>query len=162
VRGDDEADGGGEEDECEEVADPVEAFEEVEAGGDEGSAHEDGAEDSPEEDARLEGFGDLEDAEEQEEDEEIVDREGLFDGVAGKELGGGCGAQGGQDERGEGEGDGDPHRGRSDGVAMLADGASFGVETGQAPAGEDQLRGEQDQQGQMERDPVGDGGGHLA
>ncbi len=47
--GEEQADGGDEQDGGEEVADPVEAGEQAEAGGDEGSAHEDGAEDAPEE-----------------------------------------------------------------------------------------------------------------
>ena len=42
-RGQDEADGGDEQDGGEDVADPLEALEEAEAGGDEGSAHDDGA-----------------------------------------------------------------------------------------------------------------------
>jgi len=87
------------------------AGEQAEAGGDEGSAHEDGAEDSPEEDAGLLEGLDLEEAEEQQEDEEVVDGERLFDGVAGEILHGELAANGIEDEESEGEGGGDPEYG---------------------------------------------------
>jgi hypothetical protein len=89
--GEEQADSGYEKDGCEDVADPMEAGQQAEAGGDEGSAHEDGPGNSPEEDFGLVGRFDFEEAEEEQEDEEIVDGERLFDGVAGKVLGGGLG-----------------------------------------------------------------------
>ncbi len=63
-------------------------------GGDEGSTHDDGAGDAPEENLGLVAWGDFEGAEEEEEDEEVVDGEGLFDGVAGEVLRGGLAAEG--------------------------------------------------------------------
>ena len=56
------------------------------------------------------GF-DLEEAEEQQEDEEIVDGERLFDRVSGEVLDGGGGAERVVQEDGEGQGSGDPERG---------------------------------------------------
>ena len=91
-------------------------------------------EDTPEEDARLEGVGDLKDTEEEEEDEEIVDRERLFDGIAGEELGGGVGAEDVADEESEEQCGGCPHDGGGDGVAVLAGGFARGRQGGQAPA----------------------------
>jgi hypothetical protein len=89
---DDQADGSDEKDRGEEIADPVEAVEEAETGGDEGSAQEDGAGDSPEEDPGLTGGFDVEGAKEEKKDEEIVDGERLFNGIAGEVLGGGLAA----------------------------------------------------------------------
>lgn len=109
-----ETDGGDEQDSGEDVADPLEAGQEAEAGGDEGSAHEDGAEDAPEEGFGLIGGLDLEDTEEEEKEEEIVDGERLFDGVAGEVLRGGLAAHGAEEEEGEGEGGGDPEDGGGD------------------------------------------------
>jgi len=107
----DEADGGEEENGGEDVADPVKTGEETDPGGDEGSAHEDGAGDSPEKNLGLVGWFDLEGTEEEEEDEEVIDGERLFDGVAGKILGGGLAAKGFEDEDGEGERGTDPEDG---------------------------------------------------
>lgn len=103
VFGQEQTDGAEEEDCGEDVADPVEAFEQAEAGGNEGSAHEDRTGDSPEEDFGLAGWGDFEDIEKEKEDEEVVDGEGLFDGVAGKVLCGGLAAEGVEDEESEGQ-----------------------------------------------------------
>ena len=72
-----QADGGDQEDCGEGVGDPGEVGEECEAPGDEEAAQQDRAGDSPEEDAGLVGGGDLEEAEEEKEDEEIVDGERL-------------------------------------------------------------------------------------
>jgi hypothetical protein len=54
---------------------------------------------------------DVEGAEEEKEDEQIVDGEGLFDGVAGEVLGGGLGTEVVEEKEGEGEGGGDPEDG---------------------------------------------------
>jgi len=59
---------------------------------DHGAAHPDRAPDSPREDAGLLGLGDFEIVEQEDEDEEVVDGEGLLDEVAGEELHGGSGA----------------------------------------------------------------------
>jgi hypothetical protein len=89
--GKEQADGGDEQDGGEDVGDPGEAGEQGDAAGDEEAAHEDGSGDSPEEDLGLAGAVDLEEAEEQKEDEEVVDGERLFEGVAGEVLDGGGG-----------------------------------------------------------------------
>ena len=77
-----------EQDDGEDVADPVEVLEQAEAAGDEGAAHDDGAERLPRRGRGAGGLGDAEEAEEQEEDEEVVDGERFFDGVAGEVLDG--------------------------------------------------------------------------
>jgi len=51
---------------------------------------------------------DVEGAEEEKEDEKIVDGERLFDGIAGEVLGGRLGAEVMEEKEGEGEGGGDP------------------------------------------------------
>ena len=61
-------------------------IEQAEAAGDEGSAENDGAEDSPEENARLAHRRDAKHAEEQKEDEQVVDGERLLQCIAGEEL----------------------------------------------------------------------------
>ena len=160
--GQDEADGGGQKDEAEDVIDPVKAGEEPDAAGDEGAAHEDGSGDAPEEDAGLVGGGDFEDAEEEQEDEEIVDGEGLLERVAGKELGGGGDAEKAPEVVGGNGRGGHPHDGGGDGVAVLAGGAFGAGSRGQAPARKEELEGKQDQQDEVERDPVAEGrGGHA-
>ena len=100
---DEEADRGDEKDDGEEIADPVESLEETEADGDEAATHQDGTEYTPEEDARLECGWNSEDAEEQEEDEEVVDGKGLLQGIASEELRRMQGARGAEDEEGEGK-----------------------------------------------------------
>ncbi len=75
VGGQDEANGGKEQDGGEDVADPLKAGEETEAGGDEGAAHENGSGDPPEEDFGLVAGLDLEELEEEQEEEEVVDRQ---------------------------------------------------------------------------------------
>lgn len=157
----DEADGGDEEDDGEEIAHPLEALKETEAGGDEGAAHEDGSGDSPEEDAGLKGRGDAEDAEDKKEDEEVVDREGLFDGIAGEELGCEEAAEGAEDVDGEEKSRGDPHDRGGDGVAMLTEGAGRGRESVEAEAGEEEFGGEEQEEDEMETDPLRAGGEML-
>ena len=115
---DEEADGGDQQDEGEDISDAVEAVEQGDAAGDEEAAHQHRACDSPEEDLGLVGGLDLEEAEEQQEDEEVVDRHRLFEHVAGEVLDGG-GAEGMVDVDGEGEGGGDPEAGCDDGGAMM-------------------------------------------
>ena len=113
-RGQNQADGGDEQDGSEGVTDPGEAREKTEAADDEGSAQEDGSSDSPEEDFRLTGWLDLEGAEEDEEDEEVVDGERLFDCIAGEVLGCILAAQGAKEEEAKCESGGDPEYGGSD------------------------------------------------
>ena len=98
---------------------------------------------------------DLEEFEEQDEDEEVVDGEGLFEGVAGEVLDGGLKAESGEDEEGEGQGGGDPEDGGDDGGGV---GSGFGG-LGGATAGVEQLGGEEQEDEDVEADPVADGGG---
>jgi hypothetical protein len=113
--GKNEADGGDEQDGGEGVTDPVEASEETDAGGDKGSAHDDGAGDAPEEGFGLISGFDPEDAEEKEKEEEVVDGEGLFDSVAGEVLRCGLATEDAKYEEGEGESCADPEDGGGDG-----------------------------------------------
>jgi len=116
--GEEQADGGDQEDCGEGAGDPGEVGEECEASGDKNSAQEDGARDYPEEDAGLVGAVVLEEAEEEKEDEEIVDGERLLDRVPGEILRGGGGAERVMDEDGEGEGGGDPEGSGGEGWAV--------------------------------------------
>ena len=148
-----QADGGDEEDGGEEVADPFEASEEAEASGDEGSAHEDGAEDAPEEDFGLAGGLDAEEAEEEEEDEEVVDREGLFDGVAGEVLGCALAAHGVEEKESKGQGGGDPEAG-------CGDGGGLGFPRALA-ANVDELHPEEKKDEEVKTYPMADGSGAV-
>ena len=156
--GHDETDGSDEEDSGEDIADPGEAVEEADAGDDEGSAHDDSAEDSPEEDAGLLERLDLEDAEEEQEDEEIVDRERLFDGISGEVLDGKVASNGVKDEEREGQGGSNPEDGGDDGGPV-----SFGWGWGSAAAGVEELNREQHEQEDVEANPMAERGraGHL-
>ena len=135
--GKDQADGGDEQDGGEGVADPVEASEEAEARGDEGSAHENGSGDSPEEDLGLMAGLYFEDAEEEEEEKEVVDGQRLFDGISGEVFGCRLAAEGAEDEEAEGECGGYPedggcNRGGADlGWALLTYVDEFGREEGE-------------------------------
>ena len=134
----------------------LEAGEQSDAAGDEEAAHQDGAGDSPEEHLGLMRGLNPEDAEEDQEDEEIVDRERLFQRVSGEVLQGAGGAHAEVQEEGEGHGGCDPERGRGDGgaegIAMEPDLA----------ASVNQLDGKQEHEREVEADPVGDGrGGHV-
>ena len=104
----------------------MEAVEQGDAAGDEEAAHQHGAGDSPEEDARLVRAVDLEKAEEKQEDEEVVDGHRLFEHIAGEVLDGGGRAMSVAQEESEGERGGDPEAGGGDGGAM----SGFGVRSG--------------------------------
>ena len=149
VGGKDEADGGKEQDRSEDVGDPLEPCKQTEAGGDEGSAHDDSAGDSPEEDFGLMGRLYVESAEEQKKDEEVVDRERLFYGVAGKVLCGGLRTEGTEEEERERESGCDPEDRGSNGRGV----GLFGTLT----AGVDQLYREKREDEDVETDPVADG-----
>ena len=69
---------------AEQVDDPVEVLNQVRAGRDHRAAHQQGAEDAPEEDAVLVAGGHPEGAEDQDEDEDVVDGQRLLDQVAGE------------------------------------------------------------------------------
>ena len=92
----------------------LEAGEQGDAAGDEEAAHEHGAGDSPEEDFGLVGGIDLEEAEEEQEDEEVVDGERLFERVAGEVLGRDWLPDGAEEKSGKGERRGDPEAGGGD------------------------------------------------
>lgn len=86
VAGEEQTDAGDDEQRTEEVDDPVEAREQRGAEGDEDRAHDDRAEDAPEENAMLVDLRNGEGGEEHDEDEDVVDGERLLDDVAGEEL----------------------------------------------------------------------------
>jgi len=154
VFGEEEANGGYKEDGGEGVTDPVEAIEEADADGDERSAHDDGASDSPEENFRLAGGLDFEETEEQQEDEEVVYGEGLFDGVAGEVLRSGFRASGVEDEEAEGECGCDPNdRGDNRGGADVC-----GTHAASLATDIDKLDRQQGEDEEVKADPVADGG----
>ena len=150
-----ETDGGHEQDGGEGVADPVEASEESEAASDEGSAHEDGASDSPEEGFGLMDGFDFEDTEEKKEEEEVVDGQRLFNGVAGEVLRRRLATEGVQNEEGEAESGGDPQDCGGDGG-----GADF---CGALIADVDELDRQESEDEEVKAYPVADGcsSGHL-
>ncbi len=91
---------------------------------------------------------DLEEAEEQEEDEEVIHRHRLFEHVAGEILdGAGC-SQRLAEEYGEGEGSGDPEAGGGDGRAMRIAPKPLLAES------VDELDGEKQKKGEVKADPV--------
>src|ERR1017187_5288412 len=97
-----------------------------------------------------------EDAEEDQEDEEIVDRERLFERVSGEVLQGAGGAHAEAQEEGESQGGCDPECGSGDGgaegIAMQPDLA----------ASVNQLDCKQEQEREVKADPVRDGRcGHV-
>ena len=69
---------------AEDVDDPVERLEQRRAGDDEDRAHDERAEDPPEQHAVLVGLRHREVREDHEEDEDVVDRQRLLDQVAGR------------------------------------------------------------------------------
>lgn len=146
--GHDEADGGDEQDCAEDVVNPGEGFEQFYASGDEGAAHDDGSGDSPEEDLGLADVGDSEEAKEQKEDEEVIDGERFFDGVAGEVLHGAFGVEAWHENRSQGERGGDPKDGCVDGFA-----AWLGEELVEA-----ELGGEEHDDGDVEPEPIGEWG----
>src|SRR5690606_24878794 len=88
---------------AEDVEDPVETLDEEGARADHGAAHDEGAEDPPEQHAVLVLLRDAEVPEDQDEDEDVVDAERLLDQVACEELEPGVGAPEVVDPRAEGE-----------------------------------------------------------
>ena len=92
----------------------------ADAVGDEEAAHEHGATATPQKRTRRAGGSavDLEEAEEEKEDEEIVRGHRLFKHVAGEVLDGRGGAMGVAEEKREGECSSDPEGGCDDGSAV--------------------------------------------
>jgi hypothetical protein len=146
----DQTDGGDKQNSGKDVADPFEVSEETYACGDEGSAHEDGAEDAPEEGLGLMGGFDFEEAEEEEKEEEVVDGERLFDGVACEVLGSRQASHGTEDEEGEGKSSGDP-----EGGGGYGGGLSFG---GALVTNVKELGPEEDEDEQVKTYPMTNGG----
>src|ERR1700730_6958686 len=70
----------------ERVDDPVESFDEGNAGGDENRAHDEGAQDSPEQYLVLVDRRHLEETEDEKEDKQVVDAQREFDNISGDEL----------------------------------------------------------------------------
>src|SRR5947209_4205834 len=96
------------------IADEGEAIKQGETAGDEEAAHDNGAGDSPEEDLWLTLAVYGEKPEEKKEDEEVIDRQGLFESVTGEILHGGNGIEAIEQIAAEGERGGDPKSGGSD------------------------------------------------
>jgi len=115
----------------------VESIEQGDSGSDENCAHDDGAENSPEQDLVLQVGGNLEISEDEEENEKIVDTESFFDQVASyefeRELTVGMRQVSGHtmavevQQDGESAGKGDPKRGPTEGLAH-ADGVRLAIE----------------------------------
>gem|GEM_PF-3941318 len=105
---------GEEQDGAEDVHHEVELFHQIGAGCDHGSAHGKGAENAPEEHSVLILERHCEGAEEQHEDEDVVDREGFLDQIAGEEFDRRLGAHGVVDDAVEGESQRDPDRAPGD------------------------------------------------
>ena len=78
-------DAGEQEERAEDRQQPGEALDGRDTGDDEERPHGDGADDAPEQDAVLEVVRDLEVGEDEDEDEQVIDREGQFQDVAGGE-----------------------------------------------------------------------------
>ncbi len=90
--GEEDFQGGEDEQSPEDVNDPFEFSNKGNTGGDHKAAHDQRAHDAPEEGAVLIESGDGEEAEDQGDDEDIIEAEGHFDEVAGDELNGGIGS----------------------------------------------------------------------
>jgi len=133
----------------------LETVEQRDAAGDEDAAHKHGAGDSPEKDPGLVGTVDLKEAEEQKEDEEVIDGHRLFEHVAGEVLDRRGWPQRSMQEEGEGEGSGYPEGGASDGGAMRV------ATEADLAASVNELDGEKQEEGEVKADPVAEGrGGH--
>jgi hypothetical protein len=153
VAGAEQHESGDEDDGAENIGDEVEAGEQVESSDEEKSAHEDGAEYAPGEDAVLLCRRHGEGAEEDEEEEEVVDAEGLFQEIGAGELDGQDVAEAEVEQHGENCGEGEPGEGPAQGFAER--GAGVVAEAGEV--------GDEHRPGyQMEANPPGkrDVGGH--
>ena len=86
----------------EDVDEPLESVDEGDAGKDKEGAKKEGSDDAPEEGGELGFFGDGEIGEENGKDKDVIDAEGEFDDIAGKEFHGGLGAEGEGNDYAEG------------------------------------------------------------
>ena len=102
---------------AEDVDDPLEALQQLRAGGDERAAQHERAEDAVEEHAVLIGGRDREGAEDQRPDEHVVERERLLEQVAGEELRADVATLNHEQRDAERDADGDESRRRPGGVA---------------------------------------------
>jgi hypothetical protein len=110
--------------ECAEtVENPVEALHEANAGYDEDAAHEQRAEDSPEQHAVLVLVRDSEEAEDYEEKKKIVDAQREFDEISGNELNCDLPSLPEENQNGKCHGQGKPHGAANEGITR-APGAS--------------------------------------
>jgi hypothetical protein len=132
--------------------DPGEALERGGAGDDEHAAHDERAGDAVGQQLVALGLGDPEGAEDEQEDEDVVERERLLDEVAGRVVGGGRRLAHQRQHARERERDRHPHdRGeRREAQAHLA----------AAPADEQQVDRQQHADGDDQGDPGGQGSGH--
>ena len=130
----------------------MEALERADADQDEEGTHENGSEDAPEEHAVLQRGGNLEVAEDEQEEEEIVDAEHQLDEVGGEEVGGEA-AVGGRrctdhpvtvevEQEGECGGQSHPERGPAQGFAE-SDGARGAVEDAEIEHQHEEHEGEE-------------------
>ena len=151
-----EADCGDQQDDSKHILDPGEVGEQGDAGGDEESAHDDGPADSPEQDAVLLMAVEAEGAEEDKEDEKVVDAQRALDQIARKELKGVLMAVGAQQPEREGGGqqseEDRPAPGHAPGDFLVL------------VAEEEEIDREQDDDENMEGDPIAEGraGDHLS
>ena len=97
-----EFDPGVDEEGAEKIDEPVESVDEGDTGKDEEGAKKEGSDDAPEERRELGFFGDGEIGEENGKDKDVIDAEGEFDDIAGKEFHGGLGAEGEGNDHTEG------------------------------------------------------------
>ena len=100
-----------EQERAEDVEDPLEAFDERDAGEDEDAAQHERAEDAPEQDAELVLAGHGEEREDDRPHEDVVDRQALLDEEPGVVLATGLAALPDQEHDTERESERDPHRG---------------------------------------------------
>src|SRR6266849_9111330 len=103
----------------ERVDDPMESLDEGNAGSDKNGAHDEGAQDSPEQYLVLVDRRHLEETEDEEEDEEVVDAQREFDDVSGDELQRGRAAVPEENDDRKNCGQGDPGYAPDQGFAEL-------------------------------------------
>ena len=108
-----------EQEQAENGKNPVEARDEDGAGGDHEATSEECAKNAPGEDAVLYAIINLEGAEDDEEDEQIVDAQSFFDDVAGEEFHAALATKPVPDEKAERESEGDPDGTPEGGFASL-------------------------------------------
>src|SRR6185503_15735439 len=104
---------------AEDVDNPVKPLDESHAGHDEHGAHDEGSQNSPEQDLVLMDGGHMEEAENQQEHEEVIDAERKLDDVSGDKLERGGATVPEENHHREDDGQGDPHCAPGQGFAKL-------------------------------------------